>query len=297
MADALKNCLTDRVPGPFHHFFVLALVAGLSGCATLMASATNGLAQSLGSAILNQDDPETVRDGAPAFLLMLDSFVESAPGNTATLIAAAELYAAYGTVFVDEPDRARRLTTRSRSYGRQALCTVNKDSCQMWELPFEEFSSAVNKLRASDAAALYTTGLTWLAYVQAHRDDWSALAQLPGVEAVLVKVRTLDESFKPSEVEHYLAVMNTLRPPALGGKFDQGRAHFERAIALSGGADLSIKVDFAVYYARTLYNRELHDRLLAEVLETNPVHDGLTLFNTLAQRDARELLDSADDYF
>ena len=86
------------------------------GCAALMASATNGLAQSLGSAILNQDDPETVRDGAPAFLLMLDSFVESTPGDTATLIAAAELYAAYGTVFVDDPARARRLTTRSRTW-------------------------------------------------------------------------------------------------------------------------------------------------------------------------------------
>ena len=128
-------------------------------------------------------------------------------------------------------------------------------------------------------------------------DDWSALAQLPNVEAVLVRVRTLDESFKPSEVEHYLAVMNTLRPPALGGKFDKGRAHFEQAIALSGGADLSIKVDFANYYARTLYDRDLHDRLLGEVLGANPVHAGLTLFNTLAQRDAKALLASADDYF
>ena len=297
MVATLKNCVTDRVPCPFQLFFVLALVAGLSGCAALMASATNGLAQSLGSAILNQDDPETVRDGAPAFLLMLDSFVESTPGDTATLIAAAELYAAYGTVFVDDPARARRLTTRSRTYGRQALCAVNTDSCQMWNLPFEEFSRAVNKLRASDTAALYTTGLTWLAWVQAHRDDWSALAQLPNVETVLVKVRTLDESFKPSEVEHYLAVMNTLRPPALGGKFDQGRAHFEQAIALSRGADLSIKVDFAIYYARTLYDRELHDRLLGEVLDAEPVHAGLTLFNTLAQRDAKALLASADDYF
>ncbi len=293
----MKNLLTDRVPGLFQHFFILALVAGISGCAALMTSVTNGLAHSLSSAILNQDDPETVRDGAPAFLLMLDSFVENSPDDTATLMAAAELYAAYGTVFVDDPDRARRLTTRSRSYGRQALCAANKDSCEMWALPFEEFSSAVNRLQASDIAPLYTTGLTWLAYVQAHRGDWSALAQLPNVETVLVKVRTLDASFKPSEVEHYLAIMNTLRPPALGGKFDKGRTHFEQAIALSGGADLSIKVDFANYYARTLYDRELHDRLLGEVLAANPVHAGLTLFNTLAQRDAKKLLASADDYF
>jgi hypothetical protein len=92
-------------------------------------------------------------------------------------------------------------------------------------------------------------------------------------------------------------VMNTLRPPALGGKFDKGREHFERAIALSGGADLSIMVDFAKYYARTLYDRELHDQLLTEVLAADPVQSGYTLFNTLAQDEAQALLDSADDYF
>ena len=75
------------------------------------------------------------------------------------------------------------------------------------------------------------------------------------------------------------------------------RAHYERAIALSGGRDLSIKVSYARYYARTLYERELHDRLLNEVLAADPVQPGYTLFNTLAQDEAVELLESADDYF
>ena len=262
-----------------------------------MTAATSGLADSLSLAILNQDDPETVRDGAPAYLLMLDSFVEGAPGDSATLRSAAELYAAYGIVFVEDPDRAKRLTNRSRSYGRQALCAVNSDSCDIWNLPFEEFSNAVDGLKKPESGALYTVGLSWLAYIQAHRDDWAALAELPHAEVVLNKVRDLDDQFKPSDVEHYLAVMNTLRPPALGGKFDQGLGHFENAISLSNGKDLSIKVDFATYYARTLYDRDLHDRLLNEVLEADPVQPGLTLFNTLAQRDARALLESGDDYF
>ncbi len=66
---------------------------------------------------------------------------------------------------------------------------------------------------------------------------------------------------------------------------------------MSGGRDLGVKVDYARYYARTLYDRELHDRLLAEVLDANPEQPGLTLFNTLAQADAQELLADADDYF
>jgi hypothetical protein len=83
----------------------------------------------------------------------------------------------------------------------------------------------------------------------------------------------------------------------MGGRPDEARDHFEQAIELSGGRDLSAKVEYARGYARMLYDRELHDRLLAEVLEADPYAEGLTLSNVLAQDDARALLQDADDYF
>ena len=81
------------------------------------------------------------------------------------------------------------------------------------------------------------------------------------------------------------------------GDPEAARVHFERAIEISGGRDLSMKVEYARGYARLLYERELHDRLLTEVVEADPNAPRLTLTNTIAQRDARLLLDSADDYF
>ena len=128
-------------------------------------------------------------------------------------------------------------------------------------------------------------------------DDFSALAKLPQTRAVLLRVQELDPEYKEGDVEHFLAVLNTIRPPALGGDFDEGLKHYERAIEVSDGRNLAVKVNFAKYYARTLYDRELHDRLLNEVLAADPVQTGFTLFNTLAQDEAQALLDSADDYF
>ena len=64
----------------------------------------------------------------------------------------------------------------------------------------------------------------------------------------------------------YLGILNSLRPPALGGNPELARSHFERAIELSGGQDLSIKVEYARRYARLVFDQELHDRLLTEVL-------------------------------
>ncbi len=83
----------------------------------------------------------------------------------------------------------------------------------------------------------------------------------------------------------------------MGGEPEKGKAYFERAIELSGGSDLSAKVEFARGYARLMFERELHDRLLNEVMTTDPEVPGFTLTNVLAQRDAAELLAGADDYF
>jgi hypothetical protein len=66
---------------------------------------------------------------------------------------------------------------------------------------------------------------------------------------------------------------------------------------IGGGNDLSAKVEYARSYARPLYERELHDRLLNEVLAADPEVPGYTLTNVMAQEDASVLLSSADDYF
>ncbi len=263
----------------------------------MMQSATNGMAANLSAAILNQDDPETVRDGAPAYLLMLDSFIQGSPDNATMLASAAELYAAYGVVFVKDRQRADRLTRRALSYARQSLCSGNTSACDIQALPFKEFERILQTMGSDDTASLFTFGLASIAYVKTHSDDWGAMAKLPRVEATLKRVQELDGDYKTIQVEHYLGVLNTIRPPALGGDFESGKAHYERAMTLSGGKDLSVNVDYARYYARTLYDRELHDRLLNEVISAEPEQDGYTLFNTLAQREARELLAAADEYF
>ena len=275
----------------------IPLLLALAGCASVMQSATSTLAANLSSAILNQDDPETVRDGAPAYLLMLDSFIEGSPGDAAMLSAAAELYAAYGVVFVNDAERADRLTRRALNYARQSLCASNDDACGIEGLTFTEFADTLTEMEKKDVGSLYTFGLASIAYVKVHAGDWGALTSLPRVTAALERVQALDPGYQSVHVEHYLAILNTIRPPALGGDFEAGKAHYERALELSGGKDLSIAVDYARYYARTLYDRDLHDDLLNGVIAAEPMQDGYTLFNTLAQRDARELLATADEYF
>jgi hypothetical protein len=278
-----------------HRIFFALVLAGLllfgTGCST------GKLADSFALAVMNQPDPETVRDGLPAYLLLIDSLIQKNPENHSLLGAGAKLYAVYSGVFVEDPVRAQRLSTRSREYGNRAICSRRSSACGLAARNFDDFIAGLAPLRRADVPALYAFTVGWLAWLQAHSDNWSALVDLPKVEQALERIVQLDEGYERGNAHLYLGVLKSLRPPALGGEPEKGKHHFERAVVLSGGQDLTIKVEYARYYARLVYDRELHDRLLQEVLAADAQAPGLTLLNTLARRQARLLLDSAESYF
>jgi hypothetical protein len=288
----------NRIMNRLSTVLLLGLSAGLAtGCASLVSSAASDFADGLSVAILNQDDPETVRAAVPSYMLLLDSLVEGSPDDADILSAAATLYASYGAVFADEPARAKRLTRRARDYAQRAICAEYAEACDWRGMTYEAFGESVSGVGPDDAELLYTYGFATLAYLRAHSDDWNSLAELPQAELLFDHYLSIAGDDVNEATYVYMGILLTLRPPALGGKPELAREYFEKAIALSDGRDLSAKVEFAKGYAKMLYERELHDRLLSEVIAADPYVDGLTLSNVLAKREAARLLLEADDYF
>ena len=269
----------------------------LPACSRLVARATDNLADNLSQAIANNDDPATVAAGGPAYLLMLDGMVQGDPGNENLLVQAATLYSTYSSAFVDDPQRAAKLSQRALDYAERALCVRRPEDCGLRQADFDIFEDRLQKMDIADVPVFYTLGAAWAGWIQARQDDLEAVAELARVEAIMTRIVALDEGYRQGGAHLYLGTLAILVPPALGGKPEVARMHFERAIALSGGANLMAKVLYAQYYARMVYDRERHDRLLTEVLAADPHVPGLVLQNTLAQERARELLASADAYF
>ncbi len=277
--------------------FVPLTLLAFTGCASFVASTSNRLANNLSSAILNQDDPETVEAGAPSYLILIDSLIEGDAQNENMLLAGSKLYGAYAAAFVKEPERAKRLARKARDYSDRALCIHNTRLCNLQDKSYDDFAAAIGAMKVGDVPVLYASGAAWAGWIQANSSDWNAIASLAKVKAVMARVVELDEKYERGTPHLYLGVFDTLLPPALGGKPDEGRVHFERALSLSAGHDLMAKVEYARRYARITYDRPLHDRLLQEVLDADPVAPGLTLRNVLAKRQARELLAGAENYF
>ncbi len=274
-----------------------AAVLNISGCSSIVSSASSRLADNVTRGLLSQDDPDIARLGTPAYLVLIDGFIESDPDDAAMLSAGSELYSSYAGAFVEDNKRSKRLTQKAFDYGRRALCLRQNNTCDMDRLPHTEFLSVVHTINKDHIASLYSYAMSWIGWIQTHRDNLSAVANLPKAQSALAHVLTLDETFKQGGAHLYLGVLHSLIPPSLGGKPEVAKAHFERALELSEGRNQMVRVLYAEHYARMLFKRSLHDELLKIVIKADPHQPGYTLSNVLAQERAQALLDGADDFF
>lgn len=272
---------------------LLISVSLLGGCASAIS---NRMAEGLSSAIVNQDDPQTVADGVPTLLILIDGMLESDPENVDLLMAGAKMYSAYGSTFVDEPRRALRMTQRALDYAQRALCLSEEQLCG--NPRFSDFQAIIDsEFDQDDLSLIYGYGSTLASWIQRRTSDWQALAEVPKIEAAMTFVTRYNERYENGRAHLYLGVVNSQLPPALGGKPEVGRQHFERAIAISEGKDLIAKVEFAASYARMMFDKALHDSLLNQVLESDINYPGLTLSNSLARRKAEKLMATSKAYF
>jgi hypothetical protein len=263
----------------------------------VMNAAARNVAEGLSKAILNQSDVVTIRDGLPGYLISVDGLINSSPENIDLLSAGARLYSMYASNFVDDPVRARIMTDRARDYGHRVLCLQSDNICDNLSGDFDAFVKAVKKSKAEDVPALYAYASAEATWIQAHSEDWNAVAELPRVKAVMEKIVDLNEGYDHGNAHLYLGVITTQLPKDLGGKPEEAREHFDRAVELSEGRNLIAKVIYARQYARLVFDRALHDRLVQEVLDAPAEVDGLTLSNTIAKDQALKLKQTANDFF
>jgi hypothetical protein len=118
------------------------------------------------------------------------------------------------------------------------------------------------------------------------------------LEATMQRVIELDGGFYYGSPHLHMAVYLAAKPSIAGGNLDKAKEHFDQAFALGADKLLSAKVLFARYYAVRRKDRVLFEKTLQEVIAA-PADEvpELTLSNTLAKENARELLERADDYF
>lgn len=280
----------------------LALVLAafvLTGCAALIDRATGQFANDLESAIRAYDEPTTVANGIPAYLLLLEARLQSRPDDVTLRLAAARLTASYAGLFVDETDAdaGRRLHGRALMHARHASCRQADRLCQLESLHLDELEERLGQFQARDLESVYALATSWTGWIAAHADDFNALADLPRVEALLNWVSAEDPSHDDGAVWLYLAVLNSQRPPAAGGQPRKAREYFDRALAQSEGHNLLINVLMADSYARLMFDRALYVELLETTLAADTGPPEYHLVNQIARQRAARMLAQTEAIF
>lgn len=284
---------------PTKCLLVLCLLLGTSGCSYLINDVASDIGQNLQTAILTSNDPETVTSAMPAYLLLQDAMLTEQPENIKMLHTTAELYLAYVGLLDDKltTERRAKLNNKAFQLTLKAVCIADYRLCDIDQLNFQEFSVKIEQTTGEQFGSLYLLAKAWLGWIQSNKGDWLAIAQVAQVKKIILYILENRENFQNGEPYIYLGVLESLIPPALGGRPDLAQQYFEAGLRISDGKNLMIPVAYAQYYARMMFDRELHDRLLNGVLAANPQQSDLTLINTVARQKASELLRDADNYF
>lgn len=276
-------------------FFII-----LPGCFStrqLVTEKASSLFRDVATSAGRQSDVALVREGTPAYLMLIDGMIRSYPDNPELLLAGAQAYASYASVLEeDEQTRAAYLYERGKQYAVSSLSLhrLFKDSLGK---PLDSFQKAIEQTRKTDVPTLFWVANTWGSWIASTQSP-EAMADLPWVEALIERILQLDPSYYYGSAHLFKAILLAARPQQVGGSLEKADEHFKKAMAYGQGKFLMTDVYYAQYYARQSLNRELFVATLTRVIETPAaIEPDATLANTLAQRKARRLLDQVDDFF
>jgi len=291
---------------------LLAVALLLAGCSIrgMAVRALGGALASSGDVFASDEDPELVSQALPFALKTIEALLAEAPEDRNLLLAACSGFTQYAYAFVEveaflveiddyrrsrELDqRALKLYLRARGYCLRGLETRHAGIGERLRL---EPVAAAAELGETELGFIVWTGAAWGSAISLALDQPAIAADVPAVRALLERAETLDVDYGDGLVHAALISLDAL-PEAMGGSVAGARAHFERAVELTGGASAGPYVSLAVGISVPAQDSAEFRRLLEQALDIDPdAVPRLRLGNLIAQRQARALLDRIEDYF
>jgi len=280
---------------PVHPKLFAVFICVLSGLTSCSSYLTSSFVEPAVGNLRQQTDLELVCEGAPAYLLMIDSMIASSPDNRNLLLTGTQSYSAYATALSEcgkSDQRIGLINDKAYLYGARLL----NQFLPMEKMDGEEFDRKLVQLGKDDLPFVFWGTFGWIIWVQNQSGSPAAMADLVVIEKIMSRLLELDETFEGGSIHLFFGGYHAAKPALLGGKPDLSKTHFEKALELSKRKFLLIQTTYAATLARQTMDKELHDRLLEEVISF-PLDSApeFALTNRIAVKRAHRLLE--DDYF
>jgi len=287
---------TQMIKRIFYSFLLLTL----SACSMdqMVIRASSPMIEGGVEALNRETDLELAEDSIPANLNMLMGMINIDPENVELHTYASQAFygMSYGFNEDDRPQRASDFYLRGLDHGLKALQFSGTGNLK--DVPIGDFDNKVNKLGKGDVPAMFWTASNWAKWIDLHRDDPEAIAQLARATALMQRVLDLDDSFYYGGAHMYFGVYYGSRSPMLGGNFDKSKQHFDRAREITDSKLLIPDLLQAQYLARQMQDsKDFRDRLTGIVNAPDDLMPELGLQNQIAKRKAALLLKKESEWF
>lgn len=264
----------------------------------LTVGSTAMLLEEVARSSYKQSDLRMIREGMPAYLMLMDGMIEAWPDNERLLIAAAQGYSSFSSTFAEEQDKeyVKLLLGRAKQYALRSL--ELRGFQDPFGRPFDDFKKGLRALGKKEVTYIFWAANCWASWISLNLDSMEALAELPRVELMMQRVLELDEEFNYGSPHLFMGILFASRPKLAGGDLKKSQEHFLKALDLGQGKFLMAYVYYANFYARQALDKDLFISTLQKVLETpGDISPELTLLNTVAKMKAKELLTHVEEYF
>jgi len=282
-------------------FLLFLFFLSLASCVPskkLTVGATATLLEGVATSSSKQSDLRLIREGMPAYLMLMDGMIEVWPDNEQLLIAAVQGYSSFASIFAEDQDKeyVKLLFGKGRQYALRSL--ELRGLKEPFTRPLDDFKERLKGLGKKDVPFLFWSATCWANWINLNLDSMEAQAELPWVESMIQRVLELEEGFYYGGPHLFMGIWFASRPRIAGGDLQKAKGHFLKAIELGKGKFLMGYVYYANYYARQVLDKDLFVSTLETVLKS-PVDTlpELTLLNTVAKEKAKKLLSRAEEYF
>ncbi len=218
---------------------ILLVCVVLFGCSPVTGPSADDILKGMARVSENT----IIRDALPTYIIMMETMLGKNPQDAKVLVAAARLYSMYGGYFVDEPARAKFLTTRALEYALSAADRQIPGMGKARSGRYEDFERLVNGVGPGDIATLFFTGSIWLDWARVRKDDLDAVADLPRIQLLMQRVVAFDADYQDGLATLYLAILAAMEY----GDVRQVRRYFTLAALQADGKHLMADYFFAVW--------------------------------------------------
>jgi hypothetical protein len=272
----------------------------ISGCSfnQIVVRASTPMIEGGVEALNHETDLKLAEESIPANLNMLLGMIKIDPENAELHTYAAQAFygLSYGFNEDNRPERASDFYLRGKQHGLTAL-EIN-GAKNLADSSIADFEKQVSRMDSDDVAAMFWTASCWAKWIDMHRDDTAAIAQLARATALMQRVIELEDTYYYGGAHMYFGVYYGSRAPMIGGNFEKSAQHFDRAREITDSKLLIPDLLQAQYLARQQQDQQdFHDRLTAVIDAPDDLMPELALQNAIAKRKARLLLKKESEWF